>query len=407
MGTEEYPKEVNIRGYKPNEGVHVGQIKKAIGVLKKAKKPLFLLGGGVNLSGANEVMTKLVEITGVPAITTIMGKGAIPSTHPLYLGNIGIHGSYAANNAVSECDVLFSIGTRFNDRITGKISEFAKNAKIIHIDIDSASISKNIVVDIPIVADAKLAIEKLIEYATPLNITKWSELTKQWKKDYPINMDKYEGLTPEKVIKYINDNFDKPIVSTDVGQNQLWTTQYLDIESNHQLLTSGGLGTMGYGFPAAVGAKIGNPDRTVIAISGDGGMQMNIQELATAVAYELPLILIVFNNGYLGNVRQWQELFFNKRYSSTCLRYRKSCERDCQNRDKCCPKYTPDFVKLAESYDAYGIRIFKEEEIKKAFDYALEHKDAPTIIECVIEREADVFPMVPTGKTLNDMIMDC
>ena len=229
----------------------------------------------------------------------------------------------------------------------------------------------------------------------------------EWKKANPINMDKYEGLTPEKVIRYINENIKHPIVATDVGQNQLWTTQYLELESNHQFLTSGGLGTMGYGFPAAIGAQIGNPDKTVIAISGDGGMQMNIQEFATAVALELPLILIVFNNGYLGNVRQWQELFFNKRYSSTCLTYRKSCQKDCMNRDKCCPKYIPDFVKLAESYEAYGIRITKEEEIAKAFAYAQEHKNAPTLIECVIEREANVFPMVPTGKTLDDMIMDC
>lgn len=407
MGSEEYPTEVNIRSYKPNESVHIGQIKKAAGILKKAKKPLFLVGGGVNISGANEQMTRLAEQTGVPVITTIMGKGAVPSRHPLYMGNIGIHGSYAANHAVSECDVLFSIGTRFNDRITGKISEFAPHATIIHIDIDSASISKNIVVDIPIVADAKLAIEALLEHTSKLAVEPWVKQVTQWKEQYPINMERYEGLTPEKVIRYINENFENPIVTTDVGQNQLWTTQYLELESNRQLLTSGGLGTMGYGFPAAVGAKLGNPERDVIAISGDGGMQMNIQELATAVALELPLILVVFNNGYLGNVRQWQEMFFNKRYSSTCLTYRKSCQRDCMNKDKCCPKYTPDFVKLAESYDAYGIRIMKEEDIEKAFAYAKEHKDAPTVIEFIIEREANVSPMVPGGKPLYDMIMDC
>lgn len=407
VGSDEYPTEVSIRGYKPNESVHIGQIKKAAGLLKRAKKPLFLIGGGVNISDANAEMLKLAELTKVPVITTIMGKGAIPSKHELYLGNIGIHGSYAANHAVCECDVLFSIGTRFNDRITGKISEFAKNAKIIHIDVDAASISKNIVVDIPIVADAKMAIEKLLEYVVPMKNEKWLEQVMEWKEKYPINMDQYKGLTPEKVIRYINENFEHPIITTDVGQNQLWSTQYFDIESNRQFLTSGGLGTMGYGFPAAIGAQIGNPDRPVIAVSGDGGMQMNIQELATAVALELPLILIVFNNGYLGNVRQWQELFFNKRYSSTCLKYRKSCERDCQNKDKCCPKYSPDFVKLAESYDAYGIRIFHEDEIKKAFDYALEHKKGPTIIECIIEREANVFPMVPGGSKLDEQIMDC
>jgi acetolactate synthase-1/2/3 large subunit len=407
LGTDEYPDEVNIRGYKPNESVHVGQLKKAVTELRKAKKPLFLIGGGVNIAHAQQAFTELVELTGVPVITTIMGKGAIPSQHELYLGNIGIHGSYAANHAVSECDVLFSIGTRFNDRITGKISEFAKNAKIIHVDIDSASISKNIVVDIPIVADAKMAIEKMLEIAEPVNVEKWLEQVIQWKKKYPVNMEKYQGMTPEKIIRTINERYSNCIVVTDVGQNQLWTTQYLELDENKQLLTSGGLGTMGYGFPAAIGAKLGNPDKPVICISGDGGMQMNIQELATAVALELPLILCVFNNGYLGNVRQWQEMFFDKRYSSTCLRYRRKCNRNCQNRDKCCPKYTPDFVKLAESYDAFGIRVMEESQIEEAFAYADAHKDAPTIIEFVIEREANVSPMVPGGKPLDDMIMDC
>ena len=405
LGTDEYPKEVNIRGYKPNESVHMGQIKKAVSMLKKAKRPLFLIGGGVNISGANAEMKELAERTGVPVITTIMGKGAIPTSHELYMGNIGIHGSYAANHAVAECDVLFSIGTRFNDRITGKIEEFAKDAKIIHIDVDAASISKNIVVDIPIVADAKLAIEKLLDEVPKLEIQAWTEQVRGWKKEHPITMENYEGLTPEKIIRYINEHFERPIITTDVGQNQLWATQYIELEGNRQFLTSGGLGTMGYGFPAAIGAKLGNPDTPVIAISGDGGMQMNIQELATAVTLELPLILVVLNNGYLGNVRQWQELFYGKRYSSTCLRYRRSCERRCQDSREACPPYTPDFVKLAESYDAYGIRISKPEELKEAFDYALSHKNAPTIIECLIEPEANVFPMVPTGNTLGDMIL--
>lgn len=407
MGSDEYPSEVNIRSYKPNEGVHMGQIKRAVTILNKAKKPLFLIGGGVNISHANKEMTKLVDITGVPIITTIMGKGAVSTNHPLYMGNIGIHGSYAANHAVSECDVLFSIGTRFNDRITGKISEFAKNATIIHIDIDSASISKNIAVDIPIVADAKLAIEKLIELAVPVKTDEWIDEVSGWKKKYPINMDKNSGMTPEKIIRTINDMYKNLIVVTDVGQNQLWTTQYIELDENKQLLTSGGLGTMGYGFPAAIGAKLGNPDKDVICITGDGGMQMNIQEMATAVAMELPVIICIFNNGYLGNVRQWQEMFYNKRYSSTCLRYRKSCNRDCGNCDKECPKYTPDFIKLAESYDAYGIRVTKEEEIVNAFLYANSHKDGPTIIEFIIEREVNVLPMVPGGKPLNEMIMDC
>lgn len=407
FGSDEYPKEVSIRSYKPNKDAHMGQIIKAMEALKKAKKPVFLIGGGVNIAHANKEITKLAEITKVPVITTIMGKGAIPTKHQLYIGNIGIHGSFAANHAISECDVLFSIGTRFNDRITGKISEFASNAKIIHVDIDSASISKNIKVDIPIVADAKIAINKMLEVAEPLELREWGEQVQEWKEKYPINMDRYEGVTAEKIIRKINELFTSSVVVTDVGQNQLWTTQYLELDENRQMLTSGGLGTMGYGFPAAIGAKIGNMDKDVISISGDGGMQMNIQEMATAVALELPLILCVFNNGYLGNVRQWQEMFFNKNYSSTCLKYRKRCNRDCANPEKCCPKYTPDFIKLAESYDAYGIRVESEEDIEKAFLEARKNIDAPTIIEFIIEREANVFPMVPTGNPLSEMIMDC
>lgn len=406
MGSDEYPKEVNIRGYKPSTGVHAGQIKKAMSELNGAKKPVFLVGGGVNISGANKEMTKLAEVTGVPVITTIMGKGAIPTNHPLYVGNIGMHGNYASNTAISECDLLFSIGTRFNDRITGKISEFAKNAKIVHIDIEPASISRNIAVDIPIVADAKNAINKMLESAKKLKIDDWTSKVFKWKEEYPINMNNNKGMTPEMIIKKINKLFTNSIITTDVGQNQLWTTQYIELDENKKLLTSGGLGTMGYGFPAAIGAKIGNPDKDVICISGDGGVQMNIQEMATAVVNELPIILCIFNNGYLGNVRQWQEMFFNKRYSSTCLKYRKSCERDCANPEKCCPKYTPDFVKLAESYEGLGIRVFKEDEIEDALLKAKENKKGPTIIEFIIESEANVLPMVPGGKPLNEMVME-
>lgn len=410
MGSDEYPTEVNIRGYKPSEGAHSGQIKKALAELKNAKKPVFLIGGGVNIANAGNEMQQLCELTGVPVITTIMGKGAIPTSHPLYVGNIGMHGNLASNKAIMECDVLFSIGTRFNDRITGTIDTFAKNAKIIHVDIDAASISRNIKVDIPIVADAKIAITKMLKYAEKLDIDEWVRDIMKTKEEYPINMNSYKDrdtLTPESIIKAINNMYDNLIITTDVGQNQLWTTQYIDIDANKKLLTSGGLGTMGYGFPAAIGAKLGNMDKDVICISGDGGVQMNIQEMATAVALELPITLCILNNGYLGNVRQWQELFFNKRYSSTCLRYRRRCNRDCQNPDKCCPKYTPDFVKLAESYEALGIRVTKEEDIVPAFEAAKTNQSGPTVIEFYIEPEANVFPMVPGGKSLNDMIMDC
>lgn len=415
MGTEEYPTTVNIRGYKPNETVHTKQIKKAVHLLQEAKNPLFLVGGGVNIARANADMEKLVNTTQVPIITTIMGKGAVATTHDLYLGNIGIHGSYAANHAVTECDVLFSIGTRFNDRITGKISEFAQNATIVHIDIDAASISKNIQVDVPIVADAKMAIEAILEVLETKNIevpykedrVAWNKKLTDWKRRYPIHMKSNKGLTPEKVIQAINKRYKNSVVTTDVGQNQLWATQYVEIDGNRQLITSGGLGTMGFGFPAAVGAQIGNPDKRVIAISGDGGFQMNIQEMATAVVQELPLLLVVFNNSYLGNVRQWQELYFNKRYSSTCLRSRKSATGDYLSWEQEGPKYVPDFVKLAESYDAAGVRVWEEGEIEKALDFADSRKNGPTIVEIMIDPTLDVWPMVPAGNTLDDMIMDC
>ncbi|WP_297421052.1 biosynthetic-type acetolactate synthase large subunit [Clostridium sp.] len=406
-GSGDYPVEANIRGYKPNTGkVHPGKIKKVMEALSKAKKPVFLIGGGVKIANAGKELIKLAEIMRIPIITTIMGKGAIPTTHPLYVGNMGMHGNYASNRAISECDVLFSIGTRFNDRITGKISEFAKNAFIIHVDIDSVSISKNVDAYISIVADAKDVIEMMIKNTVSLNIEAWISEIERWKNAYPVNMNKHSGMTPEIILRKINEMFRDSIVVTDVGQNQLWTTQYLELDENRQMLTSGGFGTMGYGFPAAIGAKLGNPDKDVICISGDGGIQMNIQEMATAVALELPLILCVFNNSCLGNVRQWQEMFYKKRYSSTCLRYRKSCERNCRNAVIGCPKYTPDFVKLAQSYDAKGIRVHQTEDIDKAFEEAKSNKNGPTIIEFIIERYANVLPIVPGGNGLNEMILE-
>ena len=404
-GSHLYPGQIDIRSYKPNTSVHMGQIKKAVEILKTAKKPLFLIGGGVNIAHANELMKQLAEKTGIPVITTIMGKGAIPANHHLYVGNLGIHGCYAANSAISECDVLFSIGTRFNDRITGKIGEFAKNARIIHVDIDPASISRNIAVDIPIVSDARNAILALLEKAEMLAIDDWVEQILSWKQHYPLMMPGTH-MTPQTIIRKINEHFEQAIITTDVGQNQLWATQFLELNEKKQMPTSGGLGTMGYGFPAAIGAKIGNPEKDVIVITGDGGMQMNIQEMATAVVYELPIIICIFNNGYLGNVRQWQELFFDKRYSSTCIRYRKSCAADCNSPGKCCPEYTPDFVRLAESYGARGIRVAKTEEIIPAFEYAKQNTKAPTIIEFMIEREENVLPIVPPGNPLCDMIME-
>ena len=405
LGNAEYPKEVNIRGYKPNTHVHVGQLKRAIKMLSKAKKPLFLAGGGVNIAHANEEFTKLVDMTNVPVVTTVMGRGAIPTTHPLYIGNLGMHGAYACNMAVNECDLLFSIGTRFNDRITGKLHSFAPNAQIVHIDIDTAAISKNVQVDVPIVADAKEAVSKMLEYVSECETKKWLATIKEWKEEHPLMMKKKPIMTPQDVIETINRIFDEAIIVTDVGQHQMFTAQFIEITEKKKLLMSGGLGTMGYGMPGAIGAKIGNPDVPVISISGDGGFQMNSQELATAVLEELPIISCIFNNNNLGMVRQWQKLFYGKRYSMTCLRSGAACRGKCGEVE--CPTYTPDFMKLADSYGAKGIHITKKEDIEPAFREAMKSTKTPYILEFDIDTEDLVYPMVKPGGTLEDLIMDC
>ena len=405
LGNAEYPKEVNIRGYKPNTHVHVGQLKRAIKMLSKAKKPLFLAGGGVNIAHANEEFTKLVDMTNVPVVTTVMGRGAIPTTHPLYIGNLGMHGAYACNMAVNECDLLFSIGTRFNDRITGKLHSFAPNAQIVHIDIDTAAISKNVQVDVPIVADAKEAVSKMLEYVSECETKKWLATIKEWKEEHPLMMKKKPIMTPQDVIETINRIFDEAIIVTDVGQHQMFTAQFIEITEKKKLLMSGGLGTMGYGMPGAIGAKIGNPDVPVLSISGDGGFQMNSQELATAVLEELPFISCIFNNNNLGMVRQWQKLFYGKRYSMTCLRSGAACRGKCGEVE--CPTYTPDFMKLADSYGAKGIHITKKEDIEPAFREAMKSTKTPYILEFDIDPEDLVYPMVKPGGTLEDLIMDC
>lgn len=408
LGSDEYPSEVSIRGYKPSTGVHMGQLKKATGMLAAAKRPLFLLGGGVNISHAQEEMRLLAEKLQVPVVTTIMGKGSISTDHPLFIGNMGMHGNVAANTAVSECDLLFSIGTRFNDRITGKISEFAKDAKIVHIDIDAASISRNIVVDVPIVADAKEAIGKLLEVAVPPARTgDWVARLQKLRAEKPIAVGGAGGkVTPQDVIAAVNDAYPEAIVTTDVGQNQMWTTQFLQLRGRSRLITSGGLGTMGFGLPAAIGAKIGRPEMPVVSINGDGGFQMNEQELATAVCQELPITIVVLNNSYLGNVRQWQEMFYGGRYSCTCLCKRKSCARWCSDPTASCPPYVPDFVKLAESFGIEGIRVTEKSQLADAFARAKATGNRPTLIEVIIEREADILPMVPGGNALSEMVTE-
>ena len=404
LGSAEYPKTVNIRGYKPNTSVHIGQLKRALKMLQKAKKPLFLAGGGVIISRAQEIFTQVVEKTQIPVVTTVMGRGAISTKNPLFIGNLGMHGAYAANMAVNECDLLFSIGTRFNDRITGKLHEFAPHAQIVHIDIDTASISRNIHVDIPIVADAKEAITKMNEYVQDCNTGKWLKQIQEWKEEHPLTMKDRGMMGPLDIIGEINRQFDKAILVTDVGQHQMLVSQYADITENRQLIMSGGLGTMGYGLPGAIGAKIGNPDTPVISVSGDGGMQMNIQELATAVLEELPIICCIFNNEYLGMVRQWQKLFYGKRYAMTNLKAGALSRRtDGQEY----PEYTPDFIRLAESYGAKGIRVTEKDQIAAAFEEAKKNTKTPTIIEFIIDPEEMVYPMVKPGGTLADLIMDC
>lgn len=405
LGSADYPADVNIRGYKPNTHVHIGQLKRAIKMLSKAERPLFLAGGGVNIAHANAQFRELVEKTNVPVVTTVMGRGAIPTDHPLYVGNLGMHGAYACNMAVGECDLLFSIGTRFNDRITGKLHSFAPRAQIVHIDIDTAAISKNVQVDVPIVADAKEAITKMLEYVTECDTKKWLDEVGEWKMEHPLQMKKKPIMTPQDIIETINRIFDELIMITDVGQHQMFTAQFIELNEKKRLFMSGGLGTMGYGLPGAIGAKIGNPDTPVISISGDGGMQMNIQELATAVLEELPIICCIFNNSNLGMVRQWQKLFYGKRYSMTCLRSGVACRGKCGEVE--CPPYTPDFIKLAASYGAKGIRVTKKEEIEPAFREAMKSVKTPVIIEFEIDPEDLVYPMIQPGGTLEEMILDC
>ena len=410
LGSTSYPTEVNIRGYKPNKGVHVGQLKKAITLLEEAKKPMFLIGGGVNLAHAQQEMTKLAEKIDAPVITTVMGRGAISTEHPLYIGNIGMHGSYAANKTADECDLMFSIGCRFNDRVTGEIKKFAPNAKIVHIDIESAAISRNVTVDIPIVADAKAAILKILEHTEPMEHKEWLDEIQGWDKEYPLQMEVKDGVNPQRIIETLNEVYaDRDTVFTsDVGQHQMWASQYLKLDATHRLVQSGGLGTMGFGLPSAVGAQIGCPEKSIVSISGDGGFQMNMQELATAVCQELPLVNIVFNNNRLGMVRQMQELFFKKRYTITCLRYHKSCKGKCGTPGWVCPEYVPDFVKMAEAYGTKGYFVTEDEQLRdtilEARDYAEKNKK-PVIVECMVAPDELVMPMIKGGASFEDIML--
>jgi acetolactate synthase-1/2/3 large subunit len=399
------PETVSIRGYNPVYRGHPLQIRKAAEALARARRPLFYVGGGVNISGGADAFRKVLDVVNVPVVASLLGIGVVPSRHPLFLGMLGMHGTYAANTAVQSCDLLFAIGTRFDDRATGDLEKFAPHATVVHADIDPASISRNVAVEIPIVGDARLILEDLLPHLRRPSHDEWLAQTAEWARTRPLAEVGHNGrLSPTVVIREISAAFPDAIITTEVGQNQMWTAQYFTFTKPRSFLTSGGLGTMGYGFPAAIGAQIGNPDRRVIDIAGDGSIQMNIQELATAVSERLPVIVAILNNGYLGMVRQWQEVFFERRYSGVCLERSARCPPDCASPGSDCPPYVPDFVKLAQAYGAEGIRVTEPGEIGPALERARSIADRPVFLDFAIDREANVWPMVPAGAGIHEMM---
>ena len=381
----DYPETVDIIGYKPKYDGHPRQIKRAAELIMKSERPIILAGGGVILSNASEELVKLAETIPAFVVTTLMGKGSIPETHPLCLGMIGMHGSKYANYAISECDLLIAVGCRFSDRTTGKVSEFAPYAKIIHIDIDPAEIGKNVDADVPIVGDAKAVLSKLLEYVKYKKRKEWEDKVKEWRRLYPLKYKK-DGFKPQYVIEKACEIFPDAIVTTEVGQNQMWAAQYFKVKYPRQFITSGGLGTMGFGFPAAIGAKMAKPYKDVIDIAGDGSFLMNIQELATCVQYGITVKVLILNNGYLGMVRQWQQLFYKERYSASCI----GCKE-------------MSFEKIAEGFGAIGITVEKPSEVEDALKTA-KKTDAPVVVDFRVDQVANVFPMVPPGASLKDVI---
>jgi acetolactate synthase-1/2/3 large subunit len=388
-----YSDEVSLPGYKPTIKGHAKQIKQAANLLYEAKRPVIMAGGGVISSNASGELTDLANQLNIPVTATLMGKGCFPEDSPLSLQMPGMHGTRYANYALTEADVILAVGVRFDDRVTGKISEFAPKARIIHIDIDPAEIGKNVRVDVPIVGDAKNVLSTLL--AAYLKIAEktgmpdrkvWLDLIAEWKEKYPLKYKFTDVIKPEYVIEQIFEmTGGDAIVTTEVGQNQMWAAQYYTALKPRTFISSGGLGTMGFGFPAAIGAQFGRRDKIVFDIAGDGSFQMVSQELATAVINHLPVKVAIMNNGYLGMVRQWQELLYKRRYSHTCL---ESC---------------PDFVKLAEAYGAVGLRATKPQEVKPVLEQAINNGQV-TVIDFRIEREENVFPMVTPGSAINYML---
>ena len=392
------PKPIKMQTYRPTYEPHPGQIAKACKEILKAKQPVIYAGGGVILSNSNEELTELATKLHIPTTMTLMGLGGFPGTHKLSMGMLGMHGTYYANMAVSKCDLLIAVGARFDDRVTGKLTEFAPSAKIIHIDIDPTSISKNVKVDIPIVADCKHALtamnrwfdvhEEFNEKEQTEKLVPWLEDINDWKRKHPLGyVEEGDIIKPQYVVQKLHEMTQgEAIISTEVGQNQMWAAQFYHFNKPRHFLTSGGLGVMGYGFPAAIGAQMAAPDKIVIDVAGDGSIQMNIQELATARQYKCPVKVAILNNGYLGMVRQWQELFYDKRYAGTDL------------------TISPDFVKLAEAYGAVGLRATKVSEVEPVIKEALA-TDNTVFMDFVIAREEGVYPMVPAGKATTEMLL--
>ena len=382
-----YPEKVELRGYKPTYKGNIQQIKRAAEEILNSSMPIIYAGGGVISSNSSCELVELAETINAPVTTTLMGISSIPTDHPLYVGMLGMHGSKYANYAVQESDLIIAVGARFDDRVTGKLESFAPNARVIHIDVDPAEISKNVKVHIPIVGDAKQVLKSLNKYVKRCNSGAWIEKINKWKKEYPLTYKQMspDVVMPQFVIEQISKICNDAIIVTEVGQHQMWAAQYFNYRQPRTFITSGGLGTMGYGFPAAMGAKVGRPEKTVIDISGDGSFQMNSQELATVVQNEIPVVVVILNNGYLGMVRQWQELFYERRYSCTFI------------------KGSVDFVKLAEAYGALGLRAERPSEVGPAIEEAV-RSDRPAVVDVIVECEANVYPMVPAGAAINEIL---